>query len=348
MTSDFFSKLDLDLRDLALREVAATKSRPKRRRRGRRHSAIATAAVLLIGGAVATATDLLPIGAKVPVRTIGGPHEPNRTGPRIAVATGRTPITGRWQMFWSRSSAGDCIALQFLDEPGPGAGSISEGCGGPQGLTVGARVPIPGTPNAETVIDGRTPDDVAAVRVTVPGLGDRVAAVRPGPQDVPGNWYVVPFAGIPSRGTVTVQGLDRNDKPLGPPAEFELTLHPRYPNPNARYVGAERLAVSRGGLVSVALACTRQAKRQGKCIGTITIKTTGTRVRCRRTASATACPDRGRRIGWQYYRLSPGTRRRNIHVRLSTALHARVDAEKTVRARLSVGGRKRDVVLIAS
>jgi hypothetical protein len=343
--SDFFLKFESELHAAARRELAR-----RRRRRwswralGPRRLAVAIVAIVVGAGVAAARTDLLPIGSQVPVKDVAtGPYEPKRLGPRVVVATGRTPILGRWQMFWSRSSAGECEALQFIDERRPGGGaSIGEGCGGPSGLTVGALIPVPGggTP-LETVVHGRAPEDTAAVRVSVPGLGATPVDVQEGPADVPGDWYLAAFPGVPSKGTAKVERLDGHGKPQGPAADLPITLHPRYPSPEARYVGGSELAVSPGGLVEVPLACHRQPHREGKCMGTLSLRLAGRHERC-------CGSTRGRRYGWQYYRLSPLASRRLIRLRLSERTRGLLARHGRLPARLRVsGGTSRRVMLVA-
>lgn len=343
--TDFFERFEPELRAAARREVACRgRRRWSLRALGPRRLAIVAVAIGLGAGIAAARSDLLPIGSEVPVKSVAtGPYEPKRLGPRVVVATGRTPIKGRWQMFWSRSGAGDCVALQFVDERGPGGGGsgIGEGCGGPTGLTAGGLIPIPGgeTP-AETVIHGRAPEDADAVQVTVPGLGATRVDVHDGPADVPGDWYLAALPGVPKEGTAKVELLDRSGKLEGRMVEMPITLHPRYPSPAARYVGASELTVTPGGLVEVPLACSRQRRRQGKCTGTISLRVRALRERCCGAAG-------GRRYGWQYYRLSPETSRRVIRIRLPEGARRRLARAGRLPALLRLSSNRHRVTLVA-
>lgn len=338
MKPDFFSRYEAALLPAAQDAIEAKHAKPATRRRGLRATPLVAALVLLVGGGAIAATGVLPIGREVPAEQHGGRHEPARLGGRIVVATGRTPVHGRWQIFWSRSSVGDCLALQLLDDPS--APGLGEGCGRRTPISASALLPIPGAKApVETLVYGRVPGATRKVRVVLPGLKARVVPATRGPGAVAGNWYLVGFPGRPSRGTGTVEALAADDGVIGRPLNVPVTLHPRYEAPHARYTGGDAIAVTRG-YARVPLSCTRQPRREGRCVGTLSIRVRG--------LGLDSCRITGRRVrcGWRFFSLSPGTVDRGLRVRLGDDVLGLLRSRGKVPARLRYGGRSIDVVLV--
>lgn len=340
MKPDFFSRYEALLLPAAQEAIEAGRARGKTRRPSARLRAtvIALAALLLLVGAAVAASGLLPIGREVPVKNRGGKTEPAHLTGRVVVASGRTPVHGRWQLFWSRSSVGDCVALQLLDDRG--ALGLGEGCGRSTRITASALLPIPGaaTP-VETLIYGRVPDAAREVRVTLPRRGTRTVKTAKGPGDIAGNWYLVSFNGIPGPGTGVVVALDRSRRPLGSPYAFPITLHPRYAAPTTRYVGGRLVAVTDGGYALVSVSCRHQRHREGKCLGTISVRVPGHGLgNCGRTRAHVRC-------GWRFFALAPGTTRKVLRLRLGSDVVKVLRQRRMVSAHMRVSGRRFTVVL---
>ena len=341
MKPDFFTKYEATLLPAAQAALDAQQQGTVRRSKRFRATPFAVAFGLLVAGGALAGSGLLPIGSEVPVVQRGGKHEPARLGGRIVVATGRTPVHGRWQIFWSRSSVGDCVALQLLDDPSsPG---IGEGCGRRTAISASALLPIPGAKRpVETLVYGRVPDSARTVRVTLPGLGTREGPATAGPSAVTGNWYLISFPAIPRSGRGIVTALDGKDASVGRRLGFPVSLHPRYPPPPVHYSGGSRVVVTPSGYAQVLLSCKRQPRHEGKCIGTLSI-------RVRRYGLA-SCRHAGTRVrcGWRFFRLAPGTVDRRLRVRLGREVLVLLRRRGSVPARLRYGGHVADVTLTSS
>lgn len=339
MRDDFFTQLEHQLRS---GPATTPQFRPERSAKRWRRPAVLVALLLLAAGTAVAGDRLLPIGSEVPVRPQGGKAEPERYGPRVVVATGRTPVYGRWQVLASRSSAGFCEAIQFLDDAAP-SGSVAEGCGRARVPSANAVLPVPGSAKPqETVIYGRVPEDAARVRVTVPALGTESVKVSNGPSSIPGDWYLVAFSGVPRPGTARIVAVDEQGRQVGGTTRMEVSLHPTYPNPVARLVGSSRLVVSSSGHVQVPLRCPRSSSTRGKCIGTAVIRIHNRLPRCEGSAGA-----RRARCGWQYFRLAPGTKRRVIRVRVGPSVVQAIRRAGSLNARVRIAGAPTEVALVS-
>ena len=177
--------------------VRAT-SRKGRTPRRRRAAVAALVAGLVLAAAAATATELLPVGSVTPLSRAPQGDGLSYTSDRTVVATGRTPVAGRWRMTVANSDRGFCFGIELLDQVHPGARGpdLSEGCGGTSrdfdAGSVGGGTYLPNT----TLVHGPAPEEATAVRVTAPGFS-RTVKTHEGPDNVRGDFYVIE---IPRKG----------------------------------------------------------------------------------------------------------------------------------------------------
>lgn len=118
--TDFFDRLEDELRSAAARQDGAPAS-PGRFSRRARISLVAVASL-----AIAVPASAAVIEVFRPERESDGLI---RTAPREVIATGESAEFGSWQAFRSDSTSGRCFGLRLIDPPGPERGSVSEGCG---------------------------------------------------------------------------------------------------------------------------------------------------------------------------------------------------------------------------
>jgi len=160
MTENPIAALEAQLVQAAERHFAApgaagaAGATSKRRRRRLRMSLLAVGSAVVISVPALAATGVIDL------------HQGGPVTPRVEVATGTTPETGRWKIVHSRDAAGAaCVGLQLLDERQPGESAVLyEGCGGPSDLNVAS---LSGP--TRTLIYGRVPPTTAIVELTAPG-----------------------------------------------------------------------------------------------------------------------------------------------------------------------------------
>jgi hypothetical protein len=157
MTQNPITDLETQLVHAAERHFAPASTdgaRPKRRRRRLRTSVLALGIAAAISVPALAATGVIDL------------HQGGPVTPRLEVATGTTPETGRWKIVHSRDAAGAaCVGLQLLDERQPGESAVLyEGCGGPSDLNVAS---LSGP--SRSLIYGRVPPNTALVELTAPG-----------------------------------------------------------------------------------------------------------------------------------------------------------------------------------
>ena len=119
--TDFFDRLESELKVAAARQDAPA---PERRKHRFMRSRALLAAVVAV--AVAVPASAAVIDAFRPQRERDGLV---RTAPRTTVTEGEDRYFGPWQAFVSDSSSGRCFGVRLLDPPGPIPGSTVEGCG---------------------------------------------------------------------------------------------------------------------------------------------------------------------------------------------------------------------------
>lgn len=120
--TDFFDRLEGELRTSMVREQQPTAKRERPWWARRRGGLAAVGVVLLLAVPASAAV----VGVFEPERE---PDGLVRTAPRGLIAQGVDPEFGEWEAFVSQSTAGDCLGLRLIDPPGIEPGSTSEGCG---------------------------------------------------------------------------------------------------------------------------------------------------------------------------------------------------------------------------
>ncbi len=192
-------------------------ARPPHRSGGRKALAVAVAVGLLAAAVAGAASGLLPVGEVIPLSKEPQSDGLRYTSDRTVVATGATPVAGRWRMTVADSDHGFCFGIELLDQVPPGARGpdLSEGCGGVSrsfdAASVGGGSDLPDT----TLVYGPVPEEAATVRVTAPGGFSRIAETHDGPGEIPGDFYVVE---IPRKGlrNALVNWLDEQGRRHGP------------------------------------------------------------------------------------------------------------------------------------
>jgi hypothetical protein len=171
--TDFFDRLDDELRQAAARQDAAASRAGNRRRTRfsrRTRALLATAAALVVA---------VPAGAAVvdafrPHREADGVV---RTAPRDVIARGADPIFGRWEAFVSATSSGPCFGIRLLDPPGIEPGSTVEGCGtDDRPARIGG-----GDGPPRTALFGFAPRGASSVRIEARGREGREFPTHPQP-----------------------------------------------------------------------------------------------------------------------------------------------------------------------
>jgi hypothetical protein len=159
MTENPITDLEAELVQAAERHFAVAPA-PKSSGSSSRRRVRLRASVLAVGAAAVIAVPALAATRVIDLHT-GGP-----VTPRIEVATGSTPQTGRWKIVHSRDAKdAACVGLQLLDEAQPGESPVLyEGCGGPSDLNVAS---LSGPDRS--IIYGRVPPNTAVVELTAPG-----------------------------------------------------------------------------------------------------------------------------------------------------------------------------------
>lgn len=195
--------------------AARRRSRRKVLTRGRWSGALALTGIAVAVGGAGAATGLLDVGDQVATPRERQGDGLRYTSARTIVATGRTPLAGRWEMSVTQSDQGPCEGLRLLD--GPTGGGLGEGCGSTSTFTAGSTsngFPIdrPELANRWMLVHGRTAEAAEAVELAAPG-GVRIRAkTHDGPPYVDGNFYLLEAPGGLRNATVTELGS--NGQPL--------------------------------------------------------------------------------------------------------------------------------------
>jgi hypothetical protein len=198
--TDFFDRLENQLRGAMHRDPRARRAGRRVRRRLPRGALAMSAALLVAVPASAAVTGIWP------QREADGLV---RTAPKIVIAKGDNPEFGPWEAFVSDSSHGACFGLRLLDPPGVEEGSTSEGCG----VTPGEPARIGGGDGPpRTGVFGFVPSAATQVRITAEGQPSRIFPTFRHPAAVAGAFF---FASLPTndRKRLRVAPL-ANGKPL--------------------------------------------------------------------------------------------------------------------------------------
>lgn len=181
--TDFFDRLENELRAATARQEAPARASSSRRLRPRGRLIAVLAAALIV---------VVPASAAVieAFRPYREPDNVVRTAPKTVIATGEDPEFGAWEAFTSDTSAGECFGIRLLDPPGPIPGSTMEGCG-----TTNEPARVAGGDGPErTALFGFAPGAAAKVRIEAEGNTGRTFPTY----DVPGRTATFFFASLPA------------------------------------------------------------------------------------------------------------------------------------------------------
>jgi hypothetical protein len=159
------------------------------------------------------------------------PGHPATGNPETVLATGSSPIAGRWQITELASQAinddGEvvqpkglpCVKLLLLDPP-PGVGLVgSSQCGMPPGDLEVMSLPVPdgASGKVEVILWGRVAEGTGSVELSAEGASPIRVAPEPGPADFAGDVWAV--AASPDLEKASVRRLDAQQRPIGPPVD---------------------------------------------------------------------------------------------------------------------------------
>lgn len=201
-----------------------------RPRRLRAAVLVAVVAVLSLGTAVVAlgGDGLRPVGTTIRGDEPAGPRYPATGVPETVLATGSSPIAGRWQISEYASQPitdnGDvvqpeglpCVKLLLLDPP-PSVGLVgSSQCGRPRGDLEVMSLPVPDSASAkvEVILWGRVAEGTGAVELSAEGASSIRVAPEPGPADFADDVWAI--ATPPDLHKASVSRLDHQNRPIGP------------------------------------------------------------------------------------------------------------------------------------
>jgi hypothetical protein len=201
-TTDFFTRLEHELRVAAEHPPAPWRARVPQRRAVLAFAVVAAALALavvpviaVLGGGDREDTGgerTLPAGPP-PVGTVIQRGDEART----VVATGSAPVAGEWQLEAYTSRRGPCLSLLVLSEGIEHGAGGSGACGEFPSTPGFARLQhsVPDAPGAgavrEVLVFGRVPEEATAVVVTVDGRVRQRARPLEGPADARSNFYLL-------------------------------------------------------------------------------------------------------------------------------------------------------------
>ena len=201
--SDFFGRLELELREAA--------RRPPRRLPDLRGAPVAAAAVAALALALVPVLVLVGGGDERPPaieREAETPPRPTLPNERV-VATGVAPVAGPWQMLTYESErladpetgeeyqpAGlPCLGLYLSDPPQDHSGGLGGACGEfprtPGFSRLQQTVPNIAGGAREILVYGRAPQDARAITLVVDTSVTRRVEPFEGPPGVPGKFYLM-------------------------------------------------------------------------------------------------------------------------------------------------------------
>ena len=165
MTQNPIATLETQLVDAAERHFNAGESASPAAAAQRRLRRVPASMLALITAAVVSVPALAATGV-IDVHS-GGP-----VTPRVEVASGSTPQTGRWRLLYSQDAAGKaCVGLQLPDERQPGESPVLyEGCGGSGGLNTAS---LSGP--TRSLVYGRAPTSTSVIELSARrGVAQRI------------------------------------------------------------------------------------------------------------------------------------------------------------------------------
>ena len=210
------------------------------RRRAERQTRRGWGAVLLVAAAVLSLGTAVvavggdgrrPVGSTIRGDEAAAPGYPATGEPETVLATGSSPIAGRWQITEFASPAitdnGDivqpeglqCVKLLLLDPP-PGVGLVgSSQCGRPRGDLEVMSLPVPdgASGELEVILWGRVAEGTAAVEISAEGASPIRVTPEPGPPDFAPNVWAV--TAPPDLRKASVSRLDNQHRRIGPPVD---------------------------------------------------------------------------------------------------------------------------------
>jgi hypothetical protein len=206
--SDYFDRLETELRGAAVRhdagDGAARRRRPGGRLSGQSWPLLALTAALIV--AVPTAA------AVVVFQPEREPDNLVRTAPKSLLASGQDPLWGKWEAFASDSTVGPCFGIRLIDPPGTQPGGTSEGCGA---TSKPARIGG-GSGPARTAVFGFAPATARRVRIEAAGQAAREFPTHQ-TNDRRGAFF---FASLPANPNklprLRVIALDADRQPIAP------------------------------------------------------------------------------------------------------------------------------------
>jgi hypothetical protein len=209
-----------------------------RKRRLRGAVVVAVVAVLSLGAAVVALgwDGQRAVGTTIRGDEPAGPGHPATGVPETVLASGSSPIAGRWQIteFASEAIAENgkvlqpeglpCVKLLLLDPP-PGVGVVgSSQCGLPRGDLEVMSLPVPdgASGKVEVILWGRVAQGTDAVELSADGGSPIRVAPEPGPADFAGDVWAI--AASPDLDEASVDRLDAQHRRIGPPVDVAADM----------------------------------------------------------------------------------------------------------------------------
>jgi hypothetical protein len=184
------------------------------------------AAVVALGG-----DGSRPVGSPIRSDEAPAPGHPPTGVPETVLATGSSPIAGRWQIteFASQTITdnGDvvqpeglpCVKFLLLDPP-PGWPLVGNSqCGLPHGDLEVMSLPVQdgASGKVEVILWGRVAEGTRSIELSAEGASPIRVAPEPGPADFAGDVWAI--AASPDLEKASVNRLDDQLRPIGPPVD---------------------------------------------------------------------------------------------------------------------------------
>jgi hypothetical protein len=173
----------------------------------------------------------LPVGTTISGDEPAAPGHPPTGVPETVLATGSTPLAGRWQIteFASQTVADNgevvqpeglsCVKFLLLDPP-PGSPLVGNSqCGLPRGHLEVMSLPVQdaASRDVEVILWGRVAEGTGAIELSGEGAAPIRVAPDTGPAGLAGGVWVI--AASPDLEKATVSRLDDQHRRIGPPVD---------------------------------------------------------------------------------------------------------------------------------